>query len=88
MFGNAWDVLEFGYTACTCTGEGLYHWAKASKEPKKEKLAVGLQIIQAIYSIKLSFLQIDEGILQEVVKMGFDRNQLIESLCNGMQNEA
>jgi 5'-AMP-activated protein kinase catalytic alpha subunit len=31
--------------------------------------------------------QIDEEILQEVIKMGFDRNQLIESLRNRMQNE-
>ncbi|XP_011010304.1 PREDICTED: SNF1-related protein kinase catalytic subunit alpha KIN10-like isoform X1 [Populus euphratica] len=32
--------------------------------------------------------KIDEEILQEVIKMGFDRNQLIESLRNRMQNEA
>ncbi|GLT56303.1 hypothetical protein SLA2020_293520 [Shorea laevis] len=32
--------------------------------------------------------KIDEEILQEVVKMGFDRNQLIESLRNRIQNEA
>lgn len=32
-------------------------------------------------------LQIDEEILLEVVKMGFDRNQLIESLRNRVQNE-
>ncbi|KAJ6368200.1 hypothetical protein OIU78_000726 [Salix suchowensis] len=32
--------------------------------------------------------KIDEEILQEVVKMGFDRNQIIESLRNRMQNEA
>ncbi|KAL9391817.1 hypothetical protein Peur_015737 [Populus x canadensis] len=31
--------------------------------------------------------KIDEEILQEVIKMGFDRNQLIESLRNRMQNE-
>ncbi|GMG99655.1 hypothetical protein Nepgr_001495 [Nepenthes gracilis] len=31
--------------------------------------------------------KIDEEILQEVVKMGFDRNQLVESLLNRMQNE-
>jgi len=31
--------------------------------------------------------QIDEEILQEVINMGFDRNQLIESLRNRMQNE-
>ncbi|WVZ06019.1 hypothetical protein V8G54_019365 [Vigna mungo] len=31
--------------------------------------------------------KIDEEILQEVVKMGFDRNQLIESLRNRIQNE-
>jgi hypothetical protein len=35
----------------------------------------------------LSLLQIDEEILQDVVKMGFDRIQLIESLRNRMQNE-
>ncbi|KAG5247400.1 SNF1-related protein [Salix suchowensis] len=34
------------------------------------------------------YLAIDEEILQEVVKMGFDRNQIIESLRNRMQNEA
>ncbi|XLR15592.1 hypothetical protein S83_043530 [Arachis hypogaea] len=32
-------------------------------------------------------LQIDEELLQEVVNMGFDRNQLVESLCNRIQNE-
>ncbi|OWM74772.1 SNF1-related protein kinase catalytic subunit alpha KIN10-like [Punica granatum] len=32
--------------------------------------------------------KIDEEILQEVVKRGFDRNQLIESLSNRIQNEA
>lgn len=32
-------------------------------------------------------MQIDEEILQEVVKMGFDRNQLVESLRNRVQNE-
>ena len=32
-------------------------------------------------------MQIDEDILQEVVKMGFDRNQLSESLRNRVQNE-
>ncbi|KAG5001118.1 hypothetical protein JHK87_022190 [Glycine soja] len=31
--------------------------------------------------------KIDEEILQEVVKMGFDRNQLVESLGNRIQNE-
>ncbi|KAL9297201.1 hypothetical protein ACSQ67_023097 [Phaseolus vulgaris] len=33
------------------------------------------------------YLAIDEEILQEVVKMGFDRNQLVESLRNRIQNE-
>ncbi|KAF8390175.1 hypothetical protein HHK36_024697 [Tetracentron sinense] len=32
--------------------------------------------------------KIDEEILQEVVKMGYDRNQLVESLRNRLQNEA
>ncbi|KAF9623491.1 hypothetical protein IFM89_003107 [Coptis chinensis] len=32
--------------------------------------------------------KIDEDILQEVIRMGFDRNQLIESLRNRVQNEA
>lgn len=32
-------------------------------------------------------MQIDEEILQEVIKMGFDRNQLVESLRNRIQNE-
>ncbi|KAG4969726.1 hypothetical protein JHK85_036147 [Glycine max] len=31
--------------------------------------------------------KIDEEILQEVVNMGFDRNQLVESLSNRIQNE-
>ncbi|GAB2282481.1 SNF1- protein kinase catalytic subunit alpha kin10 [Dionaea muscipula] len=31
--------------------------------------------------------KIDEEILQEVVKMGFDCNQLVESLCSRIQNE-
>nr|AFN89137.1 sucrose non-fermenting 1 [Mesembryanthemum crystallinum] len=31
--------------------------------------------------------KVDEDILQEVVRMGFDRNQLIESLRNRLQNE-
>ncbi|XLR04124.1 hypothetical protein S83_070322, partial [Arachis hypogaea] len=32
-------------------------------------------------------IKIDEELLQEVVNMGFDRNQLVESLCNRIQNE-
>lgn len=32
--------------------------------------------------------KIDEAILQEVVKMGFEKNQLVESLHNRIQNEA
>lgn len=32
-------------------------------------------------------LQIDEEILQEVIKMGFDRSSLIDSLRNRVQNE-
>ncbi|KAK4833849.1 hypothetical protein QYF36_012316 [Acer negundo] len=32
--------------------------------------------------------KIDEEILKEVVKMGFDQNQVVESLRNRMQNEA
>ncbi|KAF9588152.1 hypothetical protein IFM89_007841 [Coptis chinensis] len=32
--------------------------------------------------------QIDEDILLEVIKMGFDRSQLTESLCSRVQNEA
>ncbi|KAF8408145.1 hypothetical protein HHK36_007287 [Tetracentron sinense] len=37
---------------------------------------------------QLRLAMIDEDILQEVVKMGFDRNQLVESLRNRIQNEA
>ncbi|KAK3211328.1 hypothetical protein Dsin_016034 [Dipteronia sinensis] len=33
-------------------------------------------------------IKIDEDILKESVKMGFDQNQLVESLCNKIQNEA
>ncbi|RZS20031.1 hypothetical protein BHM03_00052507 [Ensete ventricosum] len=33
------------------------------------------------------FLQIEEDILQEVIKMGFDKNLLVESLHNRIQNE-
>ncbi|KAK0584186.1 hypothetical protein LWI29_025361 [Acer saccharum] len=33
-------------------------------------------------------IKIDEDILKESVKMGFDQNQLVESLCNDIQNEA
>ncbi|XLU34787.1 hypothetical protein S245_070853, partial [Arachis hypogaea] len=32
-------------------------------------------------------IKIDEELLQEVVNMGFDRNHLVESLCNRIQNE-
>ncbi|KAF9605192.1 hypothetical protein IFM89_014305, partial [Coptis chinensis] len=32
--------------------------------------------------------EIDEDILLEVIKMGFDRSQLTESLCSRVQNEA
>ncbi|XLR07556.1 hypothetical protein S83_035494, partial [Arachis hypogaea] len=44
---------------------------------------------QFIYtkSTNIMVLQIDEELLQEVVNMGFDRNQLVESLCNRIQNE-
>ncbi|XLT94185.1 hypothetical protein S245_016832, partial [Arachis hypogaea] len=38
-------------------------------------------------STNIMVLQIDEELLQEVVNMGFDRNQLVESLCNRIQNE-
>ncbi|KAL5996466.1 SNF1-related protein kinase catalytic subunit alpha kin10 [Asimina triloba] len=37
---------------------------------------------------KACIIDIDEEILQEVLKMGFDRNQLVESLRNRIQNEA
>ncbi|KAK2655698.1 hypothetical protein Ddye_008750 [Dipteronia dyeriana] len=33
-------------------------------------------------------IKIDEDILKESVKMGFDQNQLVESLCNEIQNES
>lgn len=40
------------------------------------------------FQFRSSFsLQIDEDILQEVVKMGFDRNTLVDSLRNRVQNE-
>ncbi|XP_057745121.1 cyclin-dependent kinase F-4-like [Arachis stenosperma] len=39
-------------------------------------------------NLSISLLQIDEELLQEVVNMGFDRNQLVESLCNRIQNES
>ncbi|XLU27633.1 hypothetical protein S245_063699, partial [Arachis hypogaea] len=45
-----------------------------------------LEKIDAIASKLLNF-EIDEELLQEVVNMGFDRNQLVESLCNRIQNE-
>ena len=32
-------------------------------------------------------MQIDEDILQEVIKMGFDRAALVESIGNRVQNE-
>lgn len=37
--------------------------------------------------VMVLLLQIDEDTLQEVVKLGFDKNQLIESIQNRMQNE-
>lgn len=33
------------------------------------------------------FLQIDDDIIQEVIKMGFDKNQLVESLHSRISNE-
>lgn len=36
---------------------------------------------------KLHNVQIDEEILQEVIKMGFDRTALVDSLRNRVQNE-
>lgn len=33
------------------------------------------------------FLQIDDDIIQEVIKMGFDKNQLVESLHCRISNE-
>lgn len=35
----------------------------------------------------LLFKQIDEEILLAVIQMGFDRNQLLDSLSNRLQNE-
>ena len=49
-----------------------------------EGYAQHLLSFQITYS---DFLQIDEEILQEVVRMGFDRNRLIESIRNRLQNE-
>ncbi|ONK63026.1 uncharacterized protein A4U43_C07F10630 [Asparagus officinalis] len=37
--------------------------------------------------LALIFIRIDEEILQEVVKMGFEKNHLVESLHNRRQNE-
>lgn len=42
--------------------------------------------MKLIHSL-LYLMQIDEEILQEVVKMGFDRNLLVESLRNRVQND-
>ncbi|XLR10890.1 hypothetical protein S83_038828, partial [Arachis hypogaea] len=39
-------------------------------------------------SLMMHTKKIDEELLQEVVNMGFDRNQLVESLCNRIQNES
>lgn len=44
-------------------------------------------LCKLLIQLQLPRFQIDEEILQEVVKMGFDRNQLIESLGNRMQND-
>ncbi|XLR07775.1 hypothetical protein S83_035713, partial [Arachis hypogaea] len=45
-------------------------------------------LVDLYYSIgSLVLIKIDEELLQEVVNIGFDRNQLVESLCNRIQNE-
>lgn len=44
-------------------------------------------VTECHYVIFLWLMQIDEEILQEVVKMGFDRNQLLDSLRSRVQNE-
>jgi hypothetical protein len=33
------------------------------------------------------YVQIDEDVLQHVVRLGFDRTQLVESLVNRAQNK-
>ncbi|XLU55184.1 hypothetical protein S245_049832, partial [Arachis hypogaea] len=64
-----------------------------SREKNKRGLSSGYKFWiyynQFIYtkSTNIMVLQIDEELLQEVVNMGFDKNQLVESLCNRIQNE-
>lgn len=33
------------------------------------------------------FLKVDENVLKEMAKIGFDIHAVIESLCNNVQNE-
>ena len=45
---------------------------------------LSMLVIKAVF---LLLLQTDEDILTEVIKMGFDKDALIESLRNRVQNE-
>ncbi|KAK1286529.1 SNF1-related protein kinase catalytic subunit alpha KIN10 [Acorus calamus] len=60
--------------------------AKKEESTPRVKAAYGL-LPSALGMVNVMGL-IDEEILQEVIKMGFDRNQLIDSLRNRVQDEA
>ncbi len=48
----------------------------------------GIWILVSTVGMDLKILwQIDEDVIQEVVRLGFDRTQLIDSLVNRLQNK-
>ncbi|XP_020976828.1 BTB/POZ and MATH domain-containing protein 1-like [Arachis ipaensis] len=48
---------------------------------------LSIPFLSPVPHFSFSLISIDKELLQEVVNMGFDRNQLVESLCNRIQNE-
>ncbi|XLU34603.1 hypothetical protein S245_070669, partial [Arachis hypogaea] len=78
--------LEKAAECVRCLEEDM---AKARERVKGAKGADAILSFEKFCcNLPRSLLQIDEELLQEVVNMGFDRNQLVESLCNRIQNES
>ncbi|QHO42310.1 UDP-arabinose 4-epimerase [Arachis hypogaea] len=69
--------------------DAVMHFAAVAYvgESTEDPLKFGFKRKTGTSLVYLINKEIDEELLQEVVNMGFDRNQLVESLCNRIQNE-
>jgi hypothetical protein len=71
----------------------LYWWMKESVYRRQDALDIYWLLLAYGYLCPLlewiwkSCGQIDEDVIQEVVRLGFDRTQLIDSLVNRLQNK-